>query len=118
MPNEEYNSSYTGSQIDTAVGKALSATSSEASSGTALFTNGGAYTLHCTVNSMMATIQTTLVASKSYAVNECFVYDDEIYVVTSAISSGGTIVIGTNCELTTISDVMYNMVIGAMGGSY
>lgn len=48
---------------------------------------------------MLAPIQTTLVASKAYAVGEKFVYNGLLYEVTAAIASGGTITIGGNCKL-------------------
>ena len=52
-----------------------------------------------TDQSLIATIQTTLVASKSYVVGEQFVYNGLLYKVTTAINSGGAIVIDSNCEL-------------------
>lgn len=50
--------------------------------------------------SLLAPIQTTLVASKPYAIGEQFVYQGLLYKVTTAIAQGGTITINGNCELT------------------
>ena len=46
-----------------------------------------------------APVETTLTASQAYAVGEYFQYSNNLYQVTSAIASGGTITIGTNCTL-------------------
>lgn len=47
--------------------------------------------------SLIAPIQTSLsAAKKAYTVGEQFVYDNKLYKVTSAITSGAQIVIGTN----------------------
>lgn len=51
------------------------------------------------IESSIATIQTTLVASKAYAVDEQFVYNGLLYKATAAIAQGGTITIGGNCTL-------------------
>ena len=48
---------------------------------------------------MIAPIQITLVALKDYAVGEQFVYNGLLYEVTTAIASGGTIIIDANCKL-------------------
>lgn len=49
--------------------------------------------------SLLAPIQTTLVASKPYAIGEQFVYQGLLYKATTAIAQGGTITINGNCEL-------------------
>jgi hypothetical protein len=48
---------------------------------------------------MIAPIQTTLVASKAYAVDEQFIYNGLLYKATASIAQGGTITIDGNCEL-------------------
>jgi hypothetical protein len=48
---------------------------------------------------MIAPIQTTLVASKTYTVGEQFVYNGLLYKATETIAQGGTITIGGNCAL-------------------
>ena len=48
---------------------------------------------------MIAPIQTTLVASKAYAVGDQFIYNGLLYKATAAIAQGGTITIDGNCEL-------------------
>ena len=49
--------------------------------------------------SMIAPIQTSLVASQAYAIGDQFIYNGLLYKATADISSGGTITIGGNCEL-------------------
>jgi len=44
---------------------------------------------------IIAPVQSTLVASKAYAVGEYFIFNGGMYVVTTAIASGASIVIGT-----------------------
>ena len=46
----------------------------------------------------LAPVETGNTASRAYAVGEYFCKDGQLYRVTSAISSGGTITPGTNCE--------------------
>lgn len=48
---------------------------------------------------LIAYVQTTLTASKSYNVGEQFIYNGLLYKATAAIAQGGTIVIGGNAEL-------------------
>ena len=48
---------------------------------------------------LIAYVQTSLTASKSYAVGEQFVYNGLLYKATATIAQGGTITIGGNCEL-------------------
>ena len=48
--------------------------------------------------------ETTTTASKAYSVGDYFILNNVLYRVTSAIASGGTITIGTNCRATTIMD--------------
>ena len=49
--------------------------------------------------SLLAPIQSTLVASKAYVIGEQFVYQGLLYTVTTAIAQGGTITINGNCAL-------------------
>ena len=48
---------------------------------------------------LIAHVQTSLTASKTYAVGEQFVYNGLLYKATAAIAQGGTIMINGNCEL-------------------
>jgi hypothetical protein len=48
---------------------------------------------------MIAPIQTTLVASKTYTVGEQFIYNGLLYKATAAIAQAGTIIIDGNCAL-------------------
>lgn len=61
----------------------------------------------------IATVETTSTASKAYSVGEYLVYNNQLYKVTSAIASGGTLTVGTNIsatsaggELTSIKDAL------------
>ena len=62
-------------------------------------------------NSVIGNTETSLVASKAYAVGDYFTYNGTEYKVTVAIASGGAITIGTNCVATSIqnelSDIKY-----------
>lgn len=60
----------------------------------------------------LATVEPTATASKAYATNEYLVYNGQLYKVTSAIASGGTITPGTNVTAVKITDEM-----GAGGGA-
>lgn len=51
------------------------------------------------IQQSIAPIQTTLVASKAYAVGEQFIYNGLLYKATAAIAQGGTITINGNCTL-------------------
>lgn len=46
---------------------------------------------------MLAPVETTNSASRSYAKGEYFVYNNVLCCATTAIAAGGTIAIGTNC---------------------
>lgn len=61
----------------------------------------------------IATVETTSTASKAYAVGDYLIYNNQLYRVTSAIASGGTLTVGTNIsatsaggELTSIKDAL------------
>lgn len=47
---------------------------------------------------MLAPVETTNSASRSYAKGEYFVYNNVLCCATTAIAAGGTIAIGTNCS--------------------
>lgn len=53
---------------------------------------------------MLAPVEKTTTASKAYSVNEFLIMDDKLYIVTSPITSGGTITVGTNVAETTIGE--------------
>lgn len=48
---------------------------------------------------LIAPRQETLTADKAYSIGDQFIYGGKLYKVTAAISSGGAITIGTNCDL-------------------
>lgn len=48
---------------------------------------------------LVAPLESTLVASRAYAIGDQFVYNGFLYKVTAAIPFDSAIVIGTNCEL-------------------
>lgn len=48
---------------------------------------------------IIAPVQDTLTASRSYAVGDQFIYQNKLYKATAAIASGGSITIGGNCTL-------------------
>ena len=58
------------------------------------------------VKSNLATIETTSTASKAYSVGDYLVYKGQLYEVTSAIASGGTLTVGTNIVATTVGNVL------------
>ena len=55
-----------------------------------------------------ATYQETLTASKAYKVGDFLTYNGNLYRVTTAIASGGTISPGTNCVQTTVGNEVAN----------
>ena len=55
-----------------------------------------------------ATIQNTSTASQNYAVGSYIIFNGLLYRVTTAISSGGTITVGTNVTQTNVGDVIKN----------
>lgn len=64
---------------------------------------------------MLAPVETTNSASRSYAKGEYFVYNNVLCCATTAIAAGGTIAIGTNCatapvggELKSLRDALSN----------
>lgn len=59
--------------------------------------------------SVIASVETSLVASKNYAIGEQFFYQGTLYTATAAITSGGTITINGNCtESVDITTQMFN----------
>lgn len=62
------------------------------------------------LDGLFGTYQTGITASKAYAVGETFIMDGKRYKVTAAISDGGLITVGTNCELcpVSLSDIQAN----------
>lgn len=65
---------------------------------------------------MLAPVETTNSASRSYAKGEYFVYNNVLCCATTAIAAGGTIAIGTNCatapvggELKSLRDAFTNL---------
>jgi hypothetical protein len=58
-----------------------------------------------------ATVEESTTASKSYAVGDFLILYGLLYKVTSAISSGGAIAIGTNVTRTTVANEISNRVL-------
>lgn len=54
----------------------------------------------------LAYIENGTTASRAYAVGEYFCWNGLLYRVISAISSGATFTVGTNCEQTTVGDAL------------
>ena len=48
-------------------------------------------------------------ASRAYSAGDLLIMDEQLYQVTDSISSGGTIVPGTNCEPVELSDLMADL---------
>lgn len=72
-------------------------------------------------NGNLATIETTTTASQAYAVGDYLVYGGQLYKVTTAIASGGTIVVtgsGANVAATTVILAINDMVGLALTASY
>lgn len=57
------------------------------------------YTIADGTEPLIAPVQNSLVASKTYAVGEQFIYNGNLYKATASIASGGTITINGNCAL-------------------
>lgn len=71
-------------------------------------------------NSNVSTVQTTLTASKAFAINDPFMYEGQLYKADSAIAQGGTIVIngtGQNASPTTI-EALINLHSGGGSGGH
>lgn len=71
-------------------------------------------------NSNVSTVQTTLTASKAFAINDPFMYEGQLYKADSAIAQGGTIVIsgtGQNASPTTI-EALINLHSGSGSGGH
>lgn len=105
----QYNSS-TQKWENKSLGSAASrnATSSITSGSTDLIESGAVSSLKQTLEtqvstkadqSLIAPIQTTLIASKPYTIDEQFVYQGLLYTATAAIAQGSTITINGNCKL-------------------
>lgn len=58
-----------------------------------------------------ADVEATTTASRAYKVGECLVMEGLLYVVTTAIASGDTIVVSTNVDQTTVSEIMANKIL-------
>lgn len=59
--------------------------------------------------SQLAHVETGTTASRAYAVGEYFCWNGLLYRVKTAISSGGTITPGTNCEVTMVGSDLYKL---------
>ena len=56
----------------------------------------------------LATVQSSTTASRAYAIGEYLIMSQKLYRVTAAISSGGTITVGTNVVQTTVASELAN----------
>lgn len=52
----------------------------------------------------IATIETSSTASRAYSIGEHLIYGGQLYTVTAAIVSGGTLTVGTNIEASKLAD--------------
>ena len=59
-----------------------------------------------------ASVQTTSVATRAYAKGSYLVYNGNLYKVTTAIASGGTITPGTNCSRTNVGNELVSLTSG------
>lgn len=102
----DYNSSYTGPQIDEAVGKALSPDTTPTQDSDSLITSGGVYGgLSGKANqAQLATVETGSTASRAYAVGEYFCWNGLLYRATAEISAGQSFTPGTNCATETVGE--------------
>lgn len=64
--------------------------------------------------SNLATIESSSKASKAYSAGDYLVYNGQLYVVTSAITSGATLVVGTNITAVTVGDELSEIKSGLM----
>ncbi len=81
----DYNSQYTGAQLDAAIGFYLS----------------GSFT----PETMVAPVESSTTASRAYSLGDFFIYNNTLYRATASISLGATIVPGTNCESKTVQSL-------------
>lgn len=51
-------------------------------------------------------VEASTTAAATHAKGSYFIYDDQLYKASAAIAIGDTITEGTNCDVTTIADVM------------
>lgn len=54
--------------------------------------------------SIIAGVETTFTATKNYSIGQYLIVGDDLYKVTAAIASGGTITVGTNVVKTTVAE--------------
>lgn len=59
---------------------------------------------------MLGNIETGMTASKAYAVNDFLTVNNQLYIVTAPIASGGTITPGTNVTATTVGAQLTGLV--------
>ena len=57
----------------------------------------------------IAPVEATTTASRAYQKGDFFVLSDKLYKAKAAITSGGTIVIGTNCEEVQVGSELKNL---------
>lgn len=59
--------------------------------------------------STLATVESTSTASKAYSVGDYLVLNGQLYEVTTAITSGETLTVGTNISATTVGDELTSL---------
>lgn len=85
--------------------------SSKESDGVAYFIKDGHGSNSAVKESVIASVEQTLIASKNYAIGEQFFYQGTLYTATAAITSGGIITINGNCtESVDITTQMFNRI--------
>lgn len=100
----DYNSSYTGSQIDSAVGKALSPDTTPTENSTALITSGGVKSALTALETDLASIHATGSTNATGATitsGTYFYLDGTLVQALTDIADGATFTSGTNYEAVT-----------------
>ena len=63
----------------------------------------------CARNGITTYQEASTTASRAYSAGDLLIMNEQLYQVTDSISSGGTIVPGTNCEAVELSDLMADL---------
>jgi len=103
MP-DEYNSSYTGAQIDTAVGKALNPDTTPTAGSSALMTSGGTKSALTSLESDLASIHatgTTNATGATISIRTYFYLNETLVRAIADIADGATFTENTNYEVIT-----------------
>lgn len=106
--NAEFYAGQASDSATAAAGSASAAAASEASASGSAASAAASRELIENMLGVYATVEDTTTASKAYKVGEHLILNYVLYRVTAAISSGGTIIPGTNCVQTTVGDEIAN----------